>query len=104
MVVVTAKHLAAVRAAGACSDRVDLYSPGLPLANVAVSDLVWVEDNAPAVAASIFKQIGVPLWCMGSPGSGSGSGSGYGSGSGSGSGSGYGDGSGYGSGYGDGGM
>ena len=81
----TQEHLDAARDAGACLDRLERYSPGDDLSAASWSDLVWIEDNVPALAASLDTGA-VPLWAVG--------GYGYGYG--------YGDGYGYGSGYGDG--
>ena len=99
-------YLDILKSAGACSDRLELYSAGMDVSEIAFGDALWVEDTVPWLVAD-FE---VPLWAMVVPGygdghgngSGYGSGYGYGDGSGYGKGNGYGYGSGSGSGYGDG--
>lgn len=92
------RHLDAALAAGACS--VEHLALGTPVEDVHQSDLMWLENAAPEIAAQAAAEAGHPLYTL--AGSGAGSGLGLGSGAGSGAGSGYGDGDGYGSGYGDG--
>ena len=92
------RHLDALKAIGACSDRLDAYSAGMDVSKVTFDDAVWVERNAPG----LVTDLDVPLWAMVAPGSGygyggsNGCGPGYGYGNGSGSGSGGGNGYGYG--------
>ena len=105
------RHINAARRAGACSEGLG-YKPGTSVSSVEQADLIWVQDNVPALASEARAATGLDLWALSDSGDadGSGDGSGYGSGDGSGNGDGdgygygYGDGAGYGdgSGYGDG--
>ena len=85
----TRAHLRAARQAGACGEAVRRYKPGMSIHDVAPEHLMWIEENAPGLAAQCGGP--VPLWAAGRSGFGD-------SGDGSGSGSGYGYGDGYGSG------
>ena len=109
VVVVTEEHLAAAKAAGACSEAMRDLRVGMDLSDVSREWLEWAEEHLPKMACDVARQAvresgvrvrgTVPLSMLGY-GSGSGYGSGYGSGDGYGDG--YGDGSGSGDGDGDG--
>ena len=85
-------HLDALKAAGACLDRLDVYSAGMDVSEITFNDALWVEENTPGLVA----YFDLPLWTMIAHGKGYGDGYGYVYGDG------YGDGYGYGYGFGDG--
>jgi len=94
-VTITAEHLEAARAAGACV-ALEHYRAGQDIGDVSAEHLRWFSSKVPDVAV-LLQGDGPALQLFGH--SCSGEGSGNGSGYGSGRGYGYGDGSSYGSGY-----
>ena len=94
----TAEHLRAARAAGACARALLGLRVGQRVGEVPQEWLIWAERHMPEIAETILARTGVPVWALADSGYSYGYGSGYGSGDGSG----YGDGSSYGSGYGSG--
>jgi len=99
---ITQRHLDAARKAGACRDRLDVFSVGMDVTELRQDDVVWLEANAPSLIAGAESDINLPLWAVARDGYGDGYGYGYGDGYGYGYGDGYGSGSGSGYGYGSG--
>ena len=91
--VVTARHIAAAKAVGACSS-ISAHA-GMSVTEVPQHELMWFAKNCPQMAAEVEAEMKLPLWTLSGDGYGDG-GYGDGDGYGDGYGSGYGDGSGYG--------